>query len=66
VNTTGLIREWSMEGALSDLERRFAPSADLLAMVAEEPSEPTAEPAQNLLMVKPAGEDEWRPLAGGD
>jgi hypothetical protein len=65
-NTLVLIRRWSMEGARSDLDGHFASPVDIHAAVAalnEEPRNetPPSAPASQVLM-KPAGEDEWRPL----
>ena len=63
VNTTALISNWSMAGARSELERRFGSAPDIVAAVAESLDRgPVRIPAAPL-MVKPAGEGEWRPLA---
>ncbi len=69
MNTTALISNWSMAGAKQDLERRFAPSADILAAVADGGSEPSGDttppdPPPSNVMVKRAGADDWQPLAG--
>lgn len=66
MNTTRLIRNWSMEGALEELQRRDAPSADDVAAAAagegERRDDSDATAPESDVMVKPAGEDDWRPL----
>jgi hypothetical protein len=73
MNTTRLIRNWSMEGALDELNRRFAPPAtDIIAAVAEGESEPagdaavTDDPARSYVLVKRPGEDDWQPLVSDE
>ena len=64
-NTTALIANWSMAGAL-DLDGRFASVVDIDALVAErdrESDEHASRRAEAPLMLKPAGEDEWHTLA---
>jgi hypothetical protein len=64
-NTLPLIREWSMDGARGNLDGSFGSTLDLQALVAARDAEPrdeTPAPAQAPLMMKPAGEDGWRPL----
>ena len=64
-NTTALIANWSMAGAL-DLDGRFASVVDIDALVAgrdRESDEDAARRTQAPLMLKPAGEDEWHTLA---
>ncbi len=66
MNTTGLISNWSMAGARSELERSFGSATDILAEVAESvPGEGAAGavPAPSPLLVRPAGEGgDWQPL----
>ena len=69
MNTTTLIAEWSMSGARADVAARFRTADDILAILGKSPSE-TARPegprrGADPLLVKPAGEDDWRPLSGG-
>jgi hypothetical protein len=64
-NTTALIVNWSMAGALDDLNGRFESAVDIDAVVAErdrESYDEVAPPARAPLLLKPAGEDEWHPL----
>jgi hypothetical protein len=64
-NTTALIAEWSMEGALDELGARFHSAVDIDAVVAErdrESSEDGAPPTRPPLLLKPADEDDWHPL----
>ena len=64
-NTLALIRKWSMDGARGDLSGHFASPVDIHAAVAERNEEPRTgvrAPAQAPVMMKPAGEDDWRPL----
>jgi hypothetical protein len=64
-NTLALIGRWSMEGARGDLDGRFGSPLDIHAAVAgrhEEPSGEAPPPASAPLLMKPAGEDDWRPL----
>jgi hypothetical protein len=64
-NTTALIANWSMAGAL-DLDGRFASVVDIDALVAErdrESDEDAARHTQAPLMLTPAGEDQWHTLA---
>jgi hypothetical protein len=63
-----LIREWSMEGARSDLQGRFGSLVDINAIVAERSEQPRSDvspPSQPPLLLKPAGEDDWQPLLVG-
>jgi hypothetical protein len=64
-NTLVLIHKWSMAGARSDLGDHFGSPVDIHAAVAERTQEPVAEappPASPQVMMKPAGEGDWRPL----
>lgn len=64
-NTLALIRKWSMKGAREDLGGRFGSPVDILAIVAErneEAASDVAPPATAPVLLKPAGEDDWRPL----
>jgi hypothetical protein len=64
-NTTALIANWSMDGAVDDLEERFDSVVDIDALVAQREALSDDEPsAQAPLLLKPAGEDEWHALAG--
>lgn len=67
-NTLVLIHEWSMDGARGDLDGRFGSPLDIHALVAERSDEPSGEvspPDRPPLLMKPAGEDDWRPLLVG-
>jgi hypothetical protein len=65
MNTTALIAEWSMCGARRDVGGRFRTTDDIRALlsggVAAEPP-----PASASLLVKPADEDDWRPLVAAE
>ena len=64
-NTTALIANWTMVGAVEDLEGHFDSVVDIDALVAQREAESNEEPAtQAPLLLKPAGEDEWHALAG--
>ena len=64
-NTTSLIGAWSMDGAHGDLDG-FHSVLDIHALVAERSAAPDEAPApppeRPPLLMKPAGEDDWRPL----
>lgn len=64
-NTTALIGAWSMDGAHGDLDG-FRSVLDIHALVAERDAaaeeEPAPPPERPPLLMKPAGEDDWRPL----
>lgn len=67
-NTLTLIRRWSMAGAPGDLDGRFGSPLDINAAVAESSEEPRPEvlpPTPPTLLMKPADEDDWRPLLVG-
>ena len=67
-NTLTLIRKWSMDGAPGAPDGRFGSPPDVHAAVAVREEEPTsAVPPAALppVMMKPADEDEWRPLLVG-
>jgi hypothetical protein len=66
-NTTALIGEWGMTGTRSDLEGRFESVVDIHAAMSDRDhvrssSEalPIGEPEP--LLVKAAGDADWRPL----
>ena len=65
-HTLALIGRWSMEGARDDLDGRFGSPLDIHAIVAErseeEPISEVPPPVPPPLLMKPAGEDDWRPL----
>jgi len=64
-NTTALIANWTMVGAVDDLEEHFESVVDIDALVAQRERESHDEPSTEApLMLKPAGEDEWHALAG--
>jgi hypothetical protein len=68
-NTLALIRKWSMEGAREDFEGRFGSPVDIHALVGvrtEERADHAPLPAQAPVLMKPAGEDDWRPLLAAD
>lgn len=64
-NTTSLIGAWSMDGAHGDLGG-FHSVLDINALVAERSADTDGAPAppseRPPLLMKPAGEDDWRPL----
>lgn len=70
MNTTDLIREWSMDGASGDLDGSFGTLVDITAQLSdreherEAELEPTAAPAPLLFKSADAGDDDWRPLVG--
>ena len=66
MNTTDLIREWSMDGASRDVDDSFAGFVDITAHLAEREQEPEIEPAAipAPLLLKSADDDDWRPLVG--
>ena len=67
-NTLVLIHRWSMAGARSDLGGHFGSPVDINAAVAELNEVPVGdvpEPASAHVMMKPADEDDWRPLLVG-
>jgi hypothetical protein len=64
-NTTALIGAWTMSGAHGDFDGHFRPVLDINAIVEERGAEPVDEvvpPERPPLLMKPAGEDDWRPL----
>jgi hypothetical protein len=67
-NTLVLIHQWSMDGARGDLNGHFASPVDIHAIVAERNEERVNEVAPHVpppLLLKGAGEDDWRPLLVG-
>lgn len=66
MNTTALIGQWSMDGARRDLAGRFRSSIDILGALAgrDDVTEPSA-PQASVVLLKQAGEEDWRPLAVG-
>ena len=67
-NTLALIRKWSMAGARGDLGGHFGSPVDIHAAVAErneEQSGDAPDDGSTQVMMKRAGEDDWRPLAVG-
>jgi hypothetical protein len=63
LNTTQLIKHWTMQGAAPDIGDRFHSATDALAIAgdASEPATPTP------LRVRRSDEEEWTPLlAAGD
>ena len=60
MNTTELIKHWTMEGASPDVGDRFRSTAGLLGVAgdAPEPSDGTTE----ALRMRQSGEEDWRPL----
>jgi len=64
-NTTALIANWTMDGAVDDLGEHFESVVDIDALVAQREAESHEEPSTPApLLLKPAGEDEWHALAG--
>jgi len=70
MNTTDLIREWSMDGASGDVDGSFGTLVDISAQLsAREPEherelEPPPVPAPLLYKSADADDDDWRPLLG--
>lgn len=67
-NTLVLIHQWSMDGARGDLDGHFASPLDIQAIVAARNEVPVNEVAPHVpppLLLKGAGEDDWRPLLVG-
>ena len=67
-NTLALIGKWSIDGTRGDLDGRFGSPLDIRAIVAERREEASSQippPAQPAVLMKPAGEDDWRPLLVG-
>ena len=62
MNTTTLIAEWSMRGARRDVAGRFRTLDDIRALLHRE-DQPDPLPAPVSVLVKPAGEEDWRPLS---
>lgn len=62
-NRLALICRWSMDGARGDLDGDFGSPVDIHAIVGER-SEESGEPppAPTPVLMKTAGEDDWRPL----
>jgi hypothetical protein len=75
MNTTRLIRHWSMGNALSDdrlrhgaasaLDIRAAVSAQEHGRAPELPAAPGKDAGDPGLLVKPAGGGDWQPLLAG-
>jgi hypothetical protein len=75
MNTTRLIRHWSMGSALSDdrlrhgaasaLDIRAAVSAHVDERAPELPAAPGDDAGRPGLLVKPAGGGDWQPLLAG-
>ena len=65
-NTLALIGKWSIDGTRGDLDGRFGSPLDIHAIVAERGEEAAGSqippPAQPPVLMKSAGEDDWRPL----
>ena len=61
-----LIRQWSMAGALDDVERDFGSPVDIHTAVGERPnaSEMSQPPDQPPVLLKSAGDGDWHPLPG--
>jgi hypothetical protein len=62
MNTTKLIDQWSMAGADRDLSGRFPSAQELRGLFGGSHTPPQA--ATNPPLMKPPGEQEWRPLFG--
>jgi hypothetical protein len=66
LNTTELIKHWTMQGAAPGVGERFRSTAGMLA-VADDAAEPPSE-TPDALRMRRSDEEEWRPLltAAGD
>lgn len=70
MNTTDLIREWSMDGATDDVDGSFGTLVDITAQLSEREAEgerelePAPIPAPLLYKSADAEDDDWRPLLG--
>jgi hypothetical protein len=62
MNTTKLIRQWSMTGARHDVGDRFRASDDIGAVIAD--NQPALEPtaAASSFLIKGSDGDSWQPL----
>ena len=64
MNTTRLIKHWSMGGARRDLEGRFRSTDDIRSVMFRAlGSQPS--PVRSELLMKGTDEDDWRPLVVG-
>ncbi len=65
MNTTGLIGQWTMDGAGGDLDDHLAPSAEPLIAPTDRP---TASGTAYVIpiLVKDPDDENWRPLAGSE
>ena len=59
LNTTELIKHWTMEGASPDVGDRFRSAAGLLGVAGDAP-EPDG--TTEALRMRQSGEEDWRPL----
>ena len=66
VNTTELIRHWTMQGAAPDVGTRFRSTAGVFASADDAPVQPTGAP--DAFRMRGSDEEDWRPLllAAGD
>jgi hypothetical protein len=64
MNTTSLIRHWSMSGAHRDLTGRFRSTDDIRAILFGVASS-RPKPGPRELLMKRADEEDWRPLPAG-
>jgi hypothetical protein len=64
MNTTSLIREWSMSGAKSDVADRFRVTDDIHSILVGGSAAASLRHEVPLLL-KLAGEGDWHPLAAG-
>jgi hypothetical protein len=62
MNTTTLIAEWSMQGARRDIAGRFRAIDDIRALL-HRGGQAEPLPAPVSVLVKRAGEEDWRPLS---
>ena len=65
MNTTELIRHWSMSGAGRDIAGRFHPGAEIRETIAARSHDDEPIPELANVLVKRADEDDWTPLALG-
>ncbi len=65
-NTTGLIGQWSMEGALRDIEERLGSAAEAPAIVPAERAKVCGTAYDVPVLVKRPEDGTWRPLGASE
>ena len=62
MNTTNLIRQWSMTGARHDVGDRFRATDDIGAVIADNQATPEPTAATSSFLIKGADDDSWQSL----